>query len=373
MPVRISMGQLFALLNMFMLGSTWLFGLGAKAGPDAWLATLLGAVLGLFLLLGNLRLQQLHPGKSLVQYLPLVAGRFVGWVLAFCYILYFLYLAARVTRDFAELTIITLLPGTPLSAVALVMVLLVCYAVKQGQEVLARCAEALLPLVMAILLFTFLLLVPEVQLANLRPVLGGGFGKVWQAAFPVTVTVPFGEAVVFGMVWPATESQRNVATLWAVAVTGLTLTWLSAMETAILGDHLVATSHFPLLEMVRQVTASEFLDRIDAVAVLMMTLGGFMKIAVFTYAAVLGVSQWVGLKDHRPLVLPMGSIIAALSLAIAQNYPEHIQIGLQLVPVVMHIPLQILLPFLLLVLAELRRWATGRGDSPERSQGDGTW
>ena len=43
-------------------------------------------------------------------------------------------------------------------------------------------------------------------------------------------------------------------------------------------------------------------------------LGGFVKVGVFYYAAVLGSAQLFGLKDYRPLVLPAGTIVVALSI-----------------------------------------------------------
>ena len=45
-------------------------------------------------------------------------------------------------------------------------------------------------------------------------------------------------------------------------------------------------------------------------------LGGFFKIGVFYYAAVLGSAQWLELRDYRSLVLPIGIILVALSILI---------------------------------------------------------
>jgi spore germination protein KB len=357
MSERISPSQSFCLLVLFLLGSAWLFGLGAEAEQAAWLANLVGVVAGLGLVAIYLRLANLYPGRSLVQFLPKIIGLYPGKFLALVYILYFLYLAARVTRDFAEITVTTLLPDTPMGLIATILLLLVVYALRHGREVLARTSEALLPIGMLPVLVATVLVMPRLKAENLLPVLGPGIKPILLAAFPYTVTVPYGEAVVFLMVWASVAGRLNRSALRGTVLAGLFLTYLSLINTGTLGAHLLKTSQFPLMEMVRQVAVTDVIDRLDAVAVLAMSLGGFMKVAVFYWGAAVGLAQWFGLSDYRPLVLPLLTIVGPLSLAGAANYTEHIRVGLKMVPFLLHLPLQIFIPVLLLVTAQVRHAA----------------
>jgi spore germination protein KB len=345
------------MLTLFLLGSAWIFGLGSDAEQAAWLANLVGAVTGLGLVGIYLLLQQHYLGKTLVQFLPDILGRFPGKALGLVYILYFLYLASRVTRDFAELTVTTLLPGTPMELIAVLLLLLAAYGLRHGREVLARVAELLLPMGLIPLLVVTLLVLPRVRAERLLPLLGPGLKPLLLAAFPYTVTVPYGEAVVFLMLWASVPRHRSGAALRGTALAGLALTYLAVINTGTLGSHLVKTSQFPLLEMVRQVSVSDVLDRIDAVVALTITLGGFMKVAVFYWAAATGLAQWLGLREHRPLILPLLTIAAPLALGMAESYPEHIKVGLRMVPFLLHLPLQILVPVLLLLIAWLKQVA----------------
>lgn len=353
--VRISHGQLFCLVCLFMLGSAWLFALGAEAKEATWLAMLVGLAGGLVLNTVYLLLQRQYPAKTLAEYLPAILGNWLGNLLALVYLLYFLYIAARVTRDFTELTVTSILPDTPPTVITLVEVLLAVYAVRHGPEVLARFAQLALPFSLGVVAMATLFVLREFQFSRLSPMAGEGPLAILKAAVPTTLTVPYGEGVLFAMLFPTVRSGYRWSLLGGVLAAGAVLVYLSAVEGGVLGSHLMATSQFPLLDLVREISMGGFLERLDVVIVLVLTLGGFIKASLFLYGATYGLATWLGLQDHRPLTLPMGLLAATVSVAIAHNYPEHIRIGLRVVPWVLHIPLQIVVPVLLLVVATVRR------------------
>lgn len=46
----------------------------------------------------------------------------------------------------------------------------------------------------------------------------------------------------------------------------------------------------------------------------MWVAGIFVKVTVLYHAGVLGLAQWLGLSDYRPLILPMGALLTAGSV-----------------------------------------------------------
>lgn len=122
---KISTEQLFALMVLFEIGSAVVVGLGMQAKQDAWLAILLGMISGLILFLVYSYLFDQYPKLPLTSYLEKILGRYLGRVLAFIYILYFIYIASRVLRDFGELIVTTTLKGTPLIVVNLLIVFVI--------------------------------------------------------------------------------------------------------------------------------------------------------------------------------------------------------------------------------------------------------
>ncbi len=111
--VKINSFQLFALVFLFEMGSAILVGLGSKASQDAWIAILLGMAGGLLLFLIYHRLFTYYPDLPLTGYAQKITGKWVGRIIGLLYISYFIYLAARILRDFGELLTSTIYTRTP--------------------------------------------------------------------------------------------------------------------------------------------------------------------------------------------------------------------------------------------------------------------
>ena len=111
---KISASQLFILMVLFELGSALLVPLAIDAKQDAWLAILLGMVFSFVLLLVYHRLYTYYPDLLPTEYMQRILGKVLGTVLAFVYILYFMYDASRVLRDFGEMLLTFAYPDTPL-------------------------------------------------------------------------------------------------------------------------------------------------------------------------------------------------------------------------------------------------------------------
>ncbi|MCW1941524.1 spore germination protein [Bacillus anthracis] len=100
---KIGFIQLFYIMMAFEVGSTVIYGPGAEAKQDAWLVILVGMTCGLVLMWIYTKLFEYYPGDTLTEMIPKIMGDFIGYPLIAIYILYFLYIAARVSRDFGEL------------------------------------------------------------------------------------------------------------------------------------------------------------------------------------------------------------------------------------------------------------------------------
>lgn len=356
---KISSKQLFTLIVLFEIGSAVVVGLGMKAKQDAWLAILLGMICGLVLYLMYNYLFYKYPKLPLTVYIEKLLGKFLGRVLALIYILYFIYIASRVLRDFGELIITTTLYETPLFVVNFLMILLIGYGIYLGIEVLGRSGEILfVVMILLSLLFIFLVFASDLpKLKNLQPVLENGFRPVLTTVFPLTLTFPFGEMIVFTMLLPYLNkpSKSLKLGLYAMIFSGLFLSFVITLNISILGPDGAANATFPLYNSISKVNVGNIIQRIDLIAVFTLIIGGFFKIAIFSYASVIGLGELFNTNNHKKLVLPVCSIILISSILIASNFVEHIEIGLDKVPYYLHIPLQVVIPFLLFIVSLVRK------------------
>jgi spore germination protein KB len=60
------------------------------------------------------------------------------------------------------------------------------------------------------------------------------------------------------------------------------------------------------------------------------------------------------LKNHQQIILPAGVILTFLSMMIASNFAEHIEEGQKITSYYIHIPLHIIIPLFMMVVAMIR-------------------
>jgi len=355
---KIGRRQFVWLLLLFELGTALVLGVGTKAGQDAWIAVLFGTAGGCALYSVYVWLYRLYPGMTLVRCAQAVLGRRLGWAVGFAYMLFFLYCAARNMRDGGDLLITSLYESTPLAAVTGLMSAVLVYVLYKGIEVLARTGEFFgmtlvgLGVVGSVLIFCSGI----VRFSNLLPVLENGIQPVL-AAFPETLTFPFGETVSFLTVFPfVRESVR----LWrrgviVTAIAGLVIAYNVVLNISVLGVGIFKRSVFPLLATISMVNIAEFLQRLDAIVILSFIISDFFKIAVYMFASAQVAADLFGVRQARRLATAVGLVVWAASSWIADNLPEHLWIGTSVLPVTLFLPFQIGIPVLLLAVAVVRK------------------
>lgn len=352
---KISAYQLLVLIFLFEIGSAILVPLAIEAKQDAWLAILIGLAGGCCLFWVYHSLYSYYPDIPLTEYMQRILGNVLGKVLAFFYILYFMYIAARVLRDFGEMIIIVFYPETPLFVMNLLMVLVVVYTIRKGIEVIARTGEILFIIMMLVGISGIVLIIISgiIEISNLEPLLEEGLMPVIKTAFTQTLFFPFGEVIVFAMILPylnqATKAMKTM--LLGLTLSGLIIALIMAMNISVLGVSLITRSHFPLLSTIQTIEFAGFLQRLDITFMLTTVVGGFMKISLFFYACLAGTANLFNIKNSAQLAYPLGLLLLVLSIIIASNFSEHVYEGLQIVPLYVHLPFQVIIPGLLLIIA----------------------
>jgi spore germination protein KB len=356
--VRINPSQLFILIILFEMGSALVVAIATEAKQDAWIAVLLGMVGGIFLFLIYHRLYMFYPEMPLSSYTQKIVGKFFGRILSFMYIIYFIYCSARVLRDFGEFLVTAMYSSTPLLIINALMVLTIVYAIQKGFEVIARVGELFFILVYMLAVMGFLLVALSglIHLQNIQPILENGWMPVLKVTLGQTLTFPFGEMVVFTMILPFLNDRKKakLVCIGGIVLSGINIAITALINVATLGVDLYARSPFPLLSTVGKIQLGNFIERLDVFFMIYLMIGGFFKIAIFFYAAVLGTSDIFHFESKRKLSFPIGMIILFASLTMSSNYAEHAKEGLKVVPIFLYYPFQILIPIMLLVIAYFR-------------------
>ncbi|WP_434655389.1 GerAB/ArcD/ProY family transporter [Thermoanaerobacterium thermosaccharolyticum] len=354
---KITYTELFSAMLVFELGSAILFVLGISAKQDAWIAMIIATLAAFPLVYMYVTLFKKY-NANLPQIFEASFGKILGKALSAIYAIYFLYIAARVTRDFDELNVGTIYKETPISAISIAILIVVLYYLMFDISVTIKSAHILLAtfVFLAVLQFLGIFNINAINISRLTPILSKGFIPVIKAAFPQIITFPYGELITFMMIFPEIHLKKdlNKYCMALVAATGLWLTINTVEIITALGVAEAARANFPFyqMELVMKFGSFRNLDPFYAVEIV---VGGVVKITIFTYAAIKTLQSIFNLEEYKFLLLPVGTIIYALSLIIADSYPLHILIGLKLTTVYIHVPLQIIIPLIVLILSFIKK------------------
>jgi spore germination protein KB len=355
---KISGYQLFVLVVMFEMGSAILLGLGSEVKQDAWIAILFGLAGGILVFFINYRLFMYYPDLPLTSYLQKILGKWLGRFIGLLYIIYFIYIASRVLRDFGELLTTTIYNSTPLFVINSLMIITIIYGIHKGFEVLARVGELFfiiiyMTAILGMLLITFSGLI---HLSNLKPILENGLTPVIKTFLTQTITFPFGEMVVFTMLLPFLNDKKKAkyVCVGGMLIAGINITITSVVNISVLGVDLFQRSTFPLLNTIGRIQIADFIERLDVLFMLYLIVGGFFKIAIFYYAAVAGAADIFQFKNQRDLGFPIGMIVLFTSITVASNFAEFLKEGYAIVTIYMSWPFQIIIPSSLLIIAFFR-------------------
>lgn len=353
---KISPYQLFCILAAFLAGSSIIMLNITAAGRDTWISLVLAAIIGVVVLMVTTRLAVKFPNLTIIEYTQILFGRSLGKVIGALYVWYFFHLGALVLRNYGEFMTTLIMPETPLWFFQLSFALVVAYLVYQGVEVIGRLSELIFFFYMmsVVIIMTLLGLSGVLHIKNLLPILEGGVSRVIKGAVPIA-TFPFLELILFTMIFPQVNSPAKIrkAAFWAIFVMGMVLDGVLMMGIAILGENLARLT-FPGFYIFRMIYVGRFIERIDPAIISIFYMGGLIKISVCFYAFILGLSQLLGLKDYKPLIIPSAVIMVVLSILVYENTFEMFNFATNIWPVY-SIPFQVVFPLLMLIVAKFRK------------------
>lgn len=325
------------------------------AKQDAWLSIIIATLGGLLIAWLVVSLSQRFPGKTLFEYAEEILGKVPGKIVGFLYIwLFFLQIGSGVVREFGSFLVTVLMPDTPLIVFNIVVVIVAAYAVRNGLEVLGRANQLLIPTTV-LLAMVYIFSTGNMKLSRVLPIFDGGLLPIIKGAFVPTMWL--GEIVTLTMIIPYLSKPREARRVAIISVLLVSFFLTASILEALLifGPNLTGHWLYPVFNAARLISAGTSLERLETVIVLAWILGGFFKIGVFYYAAVLGSAQLLELRDYRPLVLPIGVILVALSILVwGESIVDMLHFITQVWAPMMLVIFEVGIPLVLLIVALAR-------------------
>ncbi|QDQ02889.1 GerAB/ArcD/ProY family transporter [Lysinibacillus fusiformis] len=336
---------------------------------DAWIVATVGVLLSLLLVKLFVSLGKKTPNLTFVEANEKILGKFFGKFTSIGFII-LTFLSAGELLYFIGIFMKTeVMPETPTTAFALLFSLIIIFATYLGIEIFARSAEILFPLFMFIFIVFVVCISPEIKIENIQPVFEASSKSILLSIFTFMSIFSF-PMVVLLMIFPSVVNVQKSAQKGfyiGAIVGGIVLIIIIALSILVLGASNTSQRAFPSYALAQRISIGNFLQRIEIIMAFMWITSIYIRTFIYFYASVIGIAQILKIKDHRPLILPLGMIFIVLSQIVHPNIVHSNNYNKEIWPIFSSV-FAIFLPLLLLFVAKLRKIKGQETESQSKSE-----
>ncbi len=329
--------------------------IASSSKQDAWIAASIGVVLSLLVVKLFLTLGNQTPTLNFIEANEKIFGRFFGKITVIGFLSLTLFSGGELLYFIGIFMKTEVMPETPTLAFALLFSIIIMYAAYLGLETFARSAEILFPMFILIFIFFIICITPQIKFENIQPIMEVSKTSMFYSIIRFMSVFSF-SLVMLLMIYPASvnvQQSSKKGFYIGTILGGFVLVTLITLCILVLGAANTASRTFPSYALAQRISIGNFLQRIEIIMAFMWITSIFIRTFMYFYTTVVGIAQIMKLKDHRPLILPMGIIMIGLSQIIHPDIVHSDNYNNEIWPIYSFI-FTILLPILLLIVAVIR-------------------
>lgn len=292
-----------------------------QAGRDAWLTVLGAWFLDVLLAIVYAYMGIRFPGENFVQYSITILGKYLGRMVGILFPLFFLLVSAIILRGLSQLVNSVFLPMTPLKVILVSSYFVSAYIGRKGLEVIARMSEVLGPLFFLSIIVLCILVIPDVQIARLKPQFDDGVVPFLNGV-PILLTA-FGVCIMMAMFIPLSNRPENgfLAKFIAVSLGAFSVGLIVVESVGIFGYQDTQYMLSPALQLAKMINFSTYFERVEMIWLTILVGSVIVAASVLLWAFGEGMAQIIGLKDYKPLIFP-GALLSLVLCMI--SFPNNL-------------------------------------------------
>jgi spore germination protein KB len=315
--MKITDHQLFTLTATISLGGSLLVSastVAAVARQDAWLSGLIAITTGIPVALLYFFLGSKHPGMTLIGIVRSIFGKWLGFAVASLYFLLFatasMHIPWYIGRFFGRVMM-----ETPFYVIAGLSVAAIVIAVAYGIEAFARASEVFTLFVTVFFILLIVLALKDIKIEYITPVLERGLLPPFKGSLFLSTYITYSMLNVL-MIFPRfiddmPKARKAIVKgfLWSGAISFVTI----LMLILVLSYSLTARLTLPAFFLTMNISIGEVLTRLEYILSLIWLVTQFMVGVAFFFSAVTGLSELLGLRDHKRILMPYGLLVFVMS------------------------------------------------------------
>jgi len=285
-----------------------------EAGTAGWILVLYVSLLsiGIFGLITVL--YRRFEGKDLLDIAQETFGPAGRITLGIILVLFILFIASLVLREFSENIKIISLNMSPISYVAFFFAVSMAIGAYMGIEAIVRVAAIAVPVIILGYILIAVGVTQYVEISKITPLLGAGPYRIFVKGIS-RMSLYAGIILVF-FIPPFLKTNKNLrfvgyVSLWmsTVFMTLSTLVYLLVYQFPASIENFL-----PMYQLARLIKYGRFFERIESVFMVIWGMTAFLYLSITFFFIVYIFHKSMGLKYYRPLVLPFAILLYTLSL-----------------------------------------------------------
>ncbi|WBW95314.1 GerAB/ArcD/ProY family transporter [Oceanirhabdus sp. W0125-5] len=302
------------LMTMFIIGTSSIQATGIDAKQDIWLAIILGTFMSIPILFIYARLHVIFQNKDMFDIIECCFGKVIGKIIELIITLFIIETAAEVLINFGYFVKIIGLPRTPMFLLDALMIFLCVCMVYKGIGVIGKWGEFFIIILVGFLIVSLLLLIPAMDIKNLKPVLANGSKPILKGSFAAFM-FPFTETIPFTIAFSAFKRKKSPYKVYLIGLFfgSFLILGVSMINILVLGVDTASSLYHPTYFSFSKMGFGVFLKRAEVIASIIFLLGVIIKISVFLLGACRGFGKILEYKDYGVLIIPTAVLILIIS------------------------------------------------------------
>lgn len=346
--------QAIAIIILFIIGTSVIISTGLDAKKDLWLSNILSICMTFFMVLIYIHLHYIFPKRNFLDIIEICFGNIVGKIIIIMYTWFSFHIGLFILEDIGFFITTVSFPETPRIVPMLMVIILSLSAVKQGIELLGRCAKTFLPLIIGFMLLTMLLLVSDMKVGNILPIFSGGIKPILKGAFS-SFSFPFGEIVICTMVFSYKKTIKTPYKIYTIGllIGGIIIFLISLVNILVLGFNTMSITIFPSRLTVARLDIGTFIQRIEIIASTIFLITAFIKLSICLLATCKGITKVIGYDKYHFITTPVALIMLNFSCFLHEDVLSFIDWTREVSPFY-KMPYLIIFPIITLIIAKVK-------------------
>ncbi|MGM0900728.1 MAG: GerAB/ArcD/ProY family transporter [Bacillota bacterium] len=324
-----------------------------EVGSDMWLSTLLSIIQGVFVMWLTFKVMVRSPKHTIIQQSSFLLGKWGGKIVA---LLLFLFLTGAfvvVLATFVYHLNDYFLPDAPIFLFCLVAFIVGVFSAFHGLEVIARVA-----LISGLFLFFLNMLIilgslSYFDIRELMPVFDSGVERTaWASRYHNSDWAI--ATVIAGILYPSIAKKESTfhPGVMGILFAGFMVIMWPILEAGVLSPEVTGSYNISCMQMARSAEVGLFLHRYELIMIAFFAVSTFTQVSIIFLSASICTQQMFGMKDFRPVLIPVGLLLSLVGLWIVLDH-SRAMIFIENYWVTLALSIAIPLPILLWILGKI--------------------